>query len=207
MMVGVRAMLILVAGFILCTSANASVTSSKGAKSVAANPELIQHFTAVRMEYAERPDYSSMWEIDEEREAVMDVLKEDRISDFLSLSERWLKKCPVDAPVHFLRASQLEETGDPLAAVYHRMMFYGLLMSLLASGDGKTEASAYKVISVAEEYMLLDYMNARVKRQGLRGHCDVMEVERDGKNATLYFDASIALQSLDKKLSDKTKKP
>jgi hypothetical protein len=42
-------------------------------------------------------------------------------------------------------------------------MFYGLLMSIISSGNGLAKDSAYKVISTDEEYTVMNYLGAKVK--------------------------------------------
>jgi len=210
MMVGARKMLlkpIAVVCFILGVTTNAWATPPEGVQKMTSTQELIKQFTEFRLEFARQPGYTGMWESDEEREAVMKALREDRTGDFMSLSGPWLEECPVDAPIHWVRALRLEGSGDALGAVYHRMMFYGLLMSIIASGDGIAETSAYKVISIAEEYNLLDFLGVELKQQSLRGHCDVIKVERDGVIDTVYFDVSISLDAMNKEFGGGTKKP
>ena len=196
-----------VLSLLLCAAPSVLTAQPEKAQQRTSTPELVQHFAEFRMGFAQRPGYTGSWENEDEREAVTKALEEDRSADFLSLSERWLEKCPVDGPIHYLRASKLEESGDALGAIYHWMMFYGLLTSIMASGDGQTEASAYKVISVDEEYTLLGYLHAKVKKQALRGHCDVMEVDRGGMPSTVYFDVSIPLRAYDGQIESGTKKP
>src|SRR5262245_38779163 len=114
------------------------------------------YFTDMRMKYANRPEFDGGgWVSAAEREALLKTYDEDNPKAFIARSEQWLRKCPVDAKVHLMRASLLLKVGDVSGHFYHRMVYYGLMTSIVTSGDGKTTKTAYKVISVDEEYTLL----------------------------------------------------
>jgi Domain of unknown function (DUF4919) len=159
-------------------------------------------FAEMRMQYARRAEYEGGgWTVDEEREALLKAYDEENPRAFLDGSEKWLKRCPVDAKVHSMRASLLMKTGDFAGQTHHRMMYYGLLASLLASGDGRTPATAWKVIAVDEEYTLFKHIGAKLISQSLiDGPCDKMEVEIAGKSVTLFFDVSIPMAAQGKAL-------
>jgi hypothetical protein len=115
-------------------------------------------------------------------------------TEFIAAADKWLKKCPVDAKVHLMRASLLLKAGDVQGHFYHRMVYYGLLTSIVTSGDGKTPQTAYKVISVDEEYTVLNHIGAKLIMQSLvKGPCDAMDVEFAGAKSTIYFDVSIPM--------------
>lgn len=60
---------------------------------------------------------------------------------------------------------------------------------MLRSGDGRTPETAWKVISVGEEYAILRVFGMKHLGQSLTPDWrDRMEVELDGAPLTLYFD-------------------
>lgn len=71
----------------------------------------------------------------------------------------------------------------------------GLLQSILASGDGKSPATAYKVISVKEEYATISHLghkkiSQRLLNQNNKAY-DAIEVKDDsGAELTIYFDVT-----------------
>ena len=151
-------------------------------------------FTALRMAFAAQPDFSPFWTADPEREAILASIKQKDYPKTLALSKPWLAKVPVDADIHLARAQACKRTGDTAGSMYHFHFFYGLLHSIAASGDGKSAKTAFKVISVSEEYYLLDEIRAQLIDQSLVTPCDLMHVKlADGTEATLYFDVSISL--------------
>lgn len=155
-----------------------------------------EDFTALRMAYAAQPGYSPFWKMDEERDAVMKAARAKDYKKAVELAKAWLAKVPVDAEMHYLRGHFLKKTGDVAGSMYHFHCFYGLMRSITAKGDGRTEKTAWKVISVAEEYALLNELDAQVLQQSLVGSCDRMQVKMpDGTERTFYFDVSISLDA------------
>jgi len=53
--------------------------------------------------------------------------------------------------------------------------------------------TAYRVISVDEEYTVLSFMGETVSKQRLDGGVDVLELNRKGAPNTMYFDVNIGL--------------
>lgn len=159
------------------------------------------YFQSVRDSFAKSKSFSGTWVASTQREALLKTYSEENPQTFIQGAKAWLDKCPVDAKVHLMLANLLIRTGDYQGGVYHRSMFYGLLWSILASGDGKTPQTAFHVIATDEEYTVLNFMGAKLKKQSLQGENDVMEVEIDGKASVMYFDVSIGLNALDKELS------
>lgn len=164
---------------------------------------LSQAFDELRSRFSASPAFTGSWIDDPEREKVMKALEDKRVQDFLPLSAAWLDKTPVDGRVHLARASALSEAGDSAAAAHHRFMFYGLLESILASGDGRSRATAYRVISVDEEYTLINFLGAAVTKQRLEGTVDVVDLTLKGTPLTLYFDVSRSLSARERTLRSK----
>lgn len=173
----------------------AAVAGAKAA-AVAAVPGFPgeEEFTALRMAFAAQPGYSPFWKMDEERDAVMKAARAKDYKKAVELAKAWLVKVPVDAEMHYLRGHFLKKTGDVAGSLYHFHCFYGLMRSITAKGDGKTAKSAWKVISVAEEYALLNELDAQVLEQSLEGACDRLLAKMpDGAEREFYFDVSISL--------------
>ncbi len=162
----------------------------------------VDDFTAARMAYAAQPDFNPYWNIEPDREAVMEAVKNKDYPKAIELSKPWLAKVPVDAEVHYLRAHLLKRAGDIAGSMHHFHCYYGLLSSITATGDGKTLKTAYKVISVSEEYYLLSDIEAELIDQALETPCDRMHVKlADGTETTLYFDVSISLAATTRQLN------
>lgn len=107
----------------------------------------------------------------------------------LASTEKWLDACPVDIDAHFFRTVALFETGRPADGAAHKAWHQGLVDSVVRSGDGRSYASPYVVISIPEEYAVL--RSLRLKRQSqslLDGGIDAIEVtDESGISSTVYF--------------------
>jgi hypothetical protein len=156
----------------------------------------VAFFTRLRLETAAQKDYEPIWSINEERKAIMEARKKGKIDAVLQLAEPWLTKLPIDADIHLVVAMAYKEKGDLPSYCYHLCVFNGLLASITSTGDGLSEESAFNVVSVDEEYSLVREIGGKVTEQRLVGKCDRLEVERNGKQLTLFFDASEHFKAL-----------
>jgi hypothetical protein len=68
---------------------------------------------------------------------------------------------------HFYAAISCDSTNMPHAAEFHRWIWTKLLHSILSSGDGKSPQTAYVVISIAEEYRVLQARGLQLLQQAL----------------------------------------
>lgn len=77
----------------------------------------------------------------------------------------------------------------------HRTSAEAIILSILASGDGKSEQTAYSVITISEEYMVVWYSGLSVKQQSPYTigdkTFDILEVQdKDGNTSRIFFDVS-----------------
>lgn len=92
-------------------------------------------------------------------------------------------------------------TGDAVNASKYKTIQFGLLNSIVQNGDGRTCATAWPVIQIAEEYFILQMVGATLKKQSIEtkgGMCDRMEVKVDGKNKDYYFETSKIFEQYNK---------
>ncbi|MCF7790118.1 MAG: DUF4919 domain-containing protein [Prosthecobacter sp.] len=182
-----------IAALLLLTLATFSHAEPKAAPKVPAFPGE-DNYTALRMAFAAQPDFSPYWSIDPDRSAVMDAVRNKDFPKAVALAKTWLEKVPVDAEVHYLCGHFLKKTGDIPGSMHHFHCFYGLMRSITSTGDGKTLKTAWKVISVSEEYALLNEIDAELIDQSLVDNCDKMHVKLpNGTETDFYFDVSISL--------------
>jgi hypothetical protein len=87
----------------------------------------------------------------------------------------------------------------------------GLIDSILKSGDGLRPETAFKVITVDEEYILLGFLGLKCEGQALlkiEGHAyDRLEVKhgRTGRKKVLFFNVDIPMKWIRKTLQKETK--
>ena len=163
----------------------------------------VAFFTKLREVTAKKDGYNPLWKIEDEREKIVAAVKAGEVDTVLQLADPWLKKVPIDADIHLVVAMCFKEKGDLRSMCQHLSIFYGLLNSITSAGDGLTEKTAYKVVSVQEEYSLIQEIGGKVKSNKLDGTLDVLEVERHGKTVTMYFDVTQHLAGLKRVMEGK----
>jgi hypothetical protein len=168
----------------------------------------VEYFTKLRMDYSKSPktEFYPTWRLAPEHEELVKAYKAGEIDRVVQIADSWLKKCPIDADTHLRVAMCFKEKGDLPNYTYHLNIFYGLLRSITSSGDGLTPETAFKVVSIHEEYSLLQEIGAKLEKQSLvKGPCDKMEISRkNGKvNMTLYFNVSIPMSFAGSQLNSK----
>src|SRR5438445_6937624 len=108
-------------------------------------------FKELRLAYTETSTYSPYGGDGESRRAMFDAIKAREFDKSLQLG------C-------FVSHRELAHADK---ATYHKFVFEGLLNSIKNSGDGKSEETAFVVISVDEEYALLNWLGLRPTGQAL----------------------------------------
>lgn len=114
-----------------------------------------------------------------------------------------------DISAHHLAATAYERIGDQVTAANHRKIARGLVGSILQSGNGRSFETAFQVITIAEEYAVLEMLHIKPGSKSLchhQGHhFDVFQVspaspdERDslpgpidqGQPGELYFNIDL----------------
>jgi len=73
----------------------------------------------------------------------------------------------LDIRAHQLAAAAYERIGDQVTAGVHGKIARGLLDSILQSGDGQSFQTAYQVITIAEEYAILEMLQIKPQSKSL----------------------------------------
>jgi Domain of unknown function (DUF4919) len=145
-------------------------------------------FEALRAEVSARADFDALCETGRPLTAAFEQMQAARWNELLALTESWTQRCPVDMEAHSLRALALASSGRNAEAADHEMWARGLFEAALASGDGKTPETAYRVVAEFEEYALLRAFRYPPKRQAKAPNgADELMVRADGEEQTLYF--------------------
>jgi hypothetical protein len=124
-------------------------------------------FKELRLAYAETSTYSPYGGDAESRRMMFDALKAREYDKALQNAETVLAKNYLDIMGHFGCFVSHRELAHADKATYHKFVFEGLLNSIKNSGDGKSEETAFVVISVDEEYALLNWLGLRPTGQAL----------------------------------------
>ncbi len=91
---------------------------------------------------------------------------------------------------------------------FHEFVLSGLIRSILQSGDGQSPETAFVVINVREEYILMELLGLTMQKQSVLesgGHIyDRLEVvdSETGEERELYFNVDIPFAAYDRLLGE-----
>lgn len=108
---------------------------------------------------------------------------------------------------HLVAAMCLDDMGDKKESALQHEIFLGLAGSILKSGDGHTPKTAYRVVTLDEEYTLLTILKLESNGQALiqeDGHSyDRFDVSADDtkEQGTIFFEIDPILGSLQHELN------
>jgi hypothetical protein len=106
-----------------------------------------------------------------------------------------------DIRAHQAAAELAERWNDPARSNLHRTFERGLLDSILASGDGRSFATAWRIATLAEEQAVLAHlrlsggMRTLVEHEGRHYAVTRFRDERIGRELAVYFDIETAWQA------------
>ncbi|MEO6393713.1 MAG: DUF4919 domain-containing protein [Pyrinomonadaceae bacterium] len=149
-------------------------------------------FGAMRQAYTETPGFSGYG--NSGKYEMYGALNQKKFKDALSLAEKRLEKVYVDLNGHYVAMIANSELKQSDKAEFHRQVFLGLVDSIVRGHDGLTPATAYDVISIDEEKLVISYLGFEFSgSQALvqdSGHAyDRMGVtdSKTKTNSALYF--------------------
>jgi hypothetical protein len=127
--------------------------------------------------------------------AVMYTLMEnEKYPEIIDVTKKMLSIDYTNMLAHKILRQTYMFVGDTVNAAKYRKIQFGLLKSIVDSGDGRTCATAWSVIQISEEYFILDMVGATLLKQSTdysAGPCDEMEVKtEEGEKKTYYFETS-----------------
>ncbi len=161
-------------------------------------------FAKLRFAYTETKEYSAYGIDAAERKAMFDALNAKKYEDALKKAEDVLKTNFVEMNAHFVAFVSNEELGKTEKAEFHKKVFSGLINSILDGADGKTAKTAYKVICVPEEYVVINFLGFRRTSQALVNEdgskFDILTVVNSETNETakLYFNIDTVWKGYEK---------
>jgi hypothetical protein len=151
-------------------------------------------YTALRHAFVQSKDYDGYGsEMRPKFDELWPAFKAKDCAKVLAVSAEILKADYTLNAAHLVRGECLKLTGDASGAAREEAIGRGLLDSLRGSGDGKSIDTAYEVVTMAEERMLLSYLKLREVGQALiqsKGH-QYDEItgrnEETGETRTVWF--------------------
>ncbi len=166
-----------------------------------------RRYTAVRLEYAASKTYNPYASgVSEAIKKSDDLLQEEKFQETIEEAAKGLALDRLNIQLLMVQAASYRQLGEIEKANELRKKWMGLVDSVLASGDGKSFATAFHVISVDEEYALMTLLKLRLTQQSLVEHngsqYDLMDVlsSETGNESRLYFNIDIPKGWLDKNI-------
>lgn len=135
----------------------------------------------------QKPDLAAL------RKAMHQLMKEAKYAEIIDAAKKILSIDYTDMEAHKILRQTCKILGDNANEREHHEIEFGLLNSILKSGDGKTCQTAWPVVQITEEYFILDMIGAKLLKQSVDntgGLCDKMEVRTDRGDKTYYFNVS-----------------
>ena len=154
-------------------------------------------YTRLRLSYMDSPEYKAAKDTSKSEHAMFEELDKKDYPAALKDAEAVLESNYANIDAHYVALVANREMGATDKAEFHRTVFRGLINSIRSSGDGKSMKTAWVVINVHEEYVMLRVLGFRPSQQSLvnkDGHSyDVMKVKNaeDGTEQTFYFNVDI----------------
>jgi hypothetical protein len=154
-------------------------------------------FQRLRFSYMDSPERHNAKDTSTEENGMRQALKDKDYKKALNLADVILANEFVNLDAHFIAYHACQGLNDASKADFHEAVFKGLVRSILNSGDGKTQETAYVVISADEEYIVLGVLGLRPGKQSLihsGAHSyDLLEaIDQDtNKTVPLYFNVDI----------------
>lgn len=148
-------------------------------------------FDSLRDAWGRRMDYGALCEASLPTKPWAEADRAGDTTKAYDILIRWLASCPVVERVHVWAYMDAKKMGDAKRMDMHLRWYRGLIESVLKTGDGKTPETAWKTISIGEEYAVLRYLGLAPTRQALvKGNIDMLSARpaSGGQNVDLYFD-------------------
>ncbi len=133
-------------------------------------------------------------------EEMFDAFTDERYEKALTKAEIILENNFLDIDSHIICAESYQKIGNTKQFEYHDFMARGLISSILDSGDGESPETAYEVISIREEKVILKVLGYQLLRTALitqEGHrydaADVIDTKTNNK-LKIYFNVDLPLK-------------
>jgi Domain of unknown function (DUF4919) len=130
------------------------------------------NFRDLRIAYSDSPAFTKGPDTSDQRQAMRQALNSKDFAKAIQNADVVLASNYVDMDAHFVEYVAYSELKNPERAAFHKFILQSLLKSITASGDGKTPETAYQVIDVDEEYVLLRIMGVGLPKKQSYMHKD-----------------------------------
>lgn len=134
------------------------------------------NFAELRLLFAQLPDYNpyrTMDELQDKEDQMWEAYKSGNYEEALQIGNSILETNYLRIMTHYIFSEIYGKLGDTEKQQFHEDVFFGLVDSIIKSGDGKSPETAMTVIEIKEEYDVLSVLGFEEDSQTL--------IEQDGK--------------------------
>ena len=154
-------------------------------------------FRKLRMAFTETKEYSYDGFNREEKAKIFKPLQEKNYKEALKAAEKILDKNYTEINAHYVAAVANQELKNTEKFEFHKKIYLGLINSIMRGYDGKSAKTSFEVITIDEEYSVINALGyqrgsqALVKQDG--STYDVLTVTNPKNNETLkiYFNIDV----------------
>jgi len=144
---------------------------------------------------------------DKLKSQIFSAVKNNNYQDVIRLTKAMLSIDYTSMFAHKFLQQTYGILGDTLNQKKYHDIEFGLLYSIINSGDGKSCETGWHVTQIEEEYFILNMMGAQLQSQSTshspKNECDKMVVKmEDGAVNTYYFEANKVFE-MERKMFDK----
>jgi hypothetical protein len=142
----------------------------------------------------------------EQEDEFYNLYYEGNYEEALPIGEQIFLDNPINTKLVFKLLVCHHQIKNPENAEKYSLLYYGLLRIIYFSGDGESVETAFKVITVSDEYEILSELGLKSTGQALIGTCDRLSIEKNSQDVEkgkkkikkLFFDVSLAFEYLNK---------
>ncbi len=164
-------------------------------------------FLELRRAYADSAEYTDATDSDELK-AMYGAYHRGDYKEALKHSQQLLAKCYLDIDAHQVAFLANREMHVDEEAEFHHRIAHGLIQAIFQTGDGKTAETAWQVLTVHEEYVVLGVLGLQPGSQSLvhkgKHSYDVLEPTdpKTHEKVTLYFNIDKPMEHMSKLFSN-----
>ncbi len=165
--------------------------------------DLTIDFKALRLASAARPGQGARVADATARVAMVKALNDKNFKEALRISSEIQKTDFVDMNSHVVASMAYQGLGDAKKANFHEGVYLGLINSILNGGDGHSTKTAYVVISVAEEFALLDALDLKrashtaITEDGRKYDVLTVTDKKTNETSKVYFNTDLVVKVKD----------
>ncbi len=165
--------------------------------------DLTIDFKAFRHASAARPDHLTGLADTKPYVAMVKALNDKNFKEAVRIASEIQKTNFVDMNSHVVASMAYQGLGDAKKSKFHEGVYLGLVNSILNGGDGNSTKTAYVVISVAEQFALLDALDLKrashtaITEDGRKYDVLTVSDKKTNETSTVFFNTDLVVKVKD----------